>query len=44
MKRSQRRTHAALWPIIALVMLATLAVAVVLRDHPAPSNTVEEPS
>jgi hypothetical protein len=36
MKRSQRRYHASIWPVIALVMLATLAVAVVVREHPAP--------
>lgn len=44
MKRAQRRVHAAIWPVLALVMLATLAVAVVVRDHPAPANTtVAEP-
>ncbi|MDZ4868664.1 MAG: hypothetical protein SGI91_15190 [Alphaproteobacteria bacterium] len=36
MKRSQRRFHANIWPVIAIVMLATLAVAVVVREHPAP--------
>jgi hypothetical protein len=36
MKRSQRRFHANIWPVIAIVMLATLAVAVLAREHPAP--------
>lgn len=39
-KQSQRRFHANIWPVIAIVMLATLAVAVVVREHPAPP-TVE---
>jgi hypothetical protein len=39
MKRSQRRTHSMIWPLLALVMLATLAAAVVVRDHPAPAGT-----
>jgi len=36
MKRSQRRFHANIWPVIAIVMLATLALAVVVREHPTP--------
>jgi hypothetical protein len=36
MKRSQRRFHANIWPVITIVMLAMLAVAVVVREHPAP--------
>jgi hypothetical protein len=43
MKRSQRRTHANIWPILALIMLATLAVAVVVREHPAPAVDSTEP-
>jgi hypothetical protein len=36
MKRSQRRFHASIWPVIAIVMLAMLVVAVVVREHPVP--------
>ena len=41
MKRAQRRFHANIWPIIALVVLAVVAAAVVVREHPAPSANVE---
>jgi hypothetical protein len=37
MRRSQRRFHANVWPVIAILMLAVLAVAVVVREHPAPA-------
>lgn len=44
MKRSQRRTHSMIWPVLALVMLASLGVAVVVRDHPVPAGaTMTEP-
>ncbi|MFM9862076.1 MAG: hypothetical protein ACKVRO_00585 [Micropepsaceae bacterium] len=43
MRRAQRRLHANLWPLIALLMLAVLAVAVVVREHPAPPANVEAP-
>jgi len=45
-RRAQRRTHALIWPVIGLLMVATLAVAFVVREHPAPQNvapTVEPP-
>lgn len=41
MKRAQRRFHANVWPIIALIMLAVVAVAIVAREHPSPSANVE---
>ena len=39
MKRAQRKVHAYIWPLIALIMAATLIAAVVAREHPAPDNT-----
>jgi len=41
MRRAQRRFHANIWPVIAVVMLAALAVAVVVREHAAPPAGVE---
>lgn len=41
MKRAQRRFHANVWPVIATLMLAVLAVAVVVREHPSPPPSVE---
>jgi hypothetical protein len=38
MKRAQRRFHANIWPVIGLLMIAILAVAFVVRDHPVPKN------
>jgi hypothetical protein len=38
MKRAQRRFHANLWPVIGIVMIATVAFAFVAREHPAPKN------
>ena len=38
MKRVQRKVHAYVWPLIALVMAATLVAALMAREHPAPSN------
>lgn len=34
MRRAQRKFHASVWPLIALVMAATVVIAVVVRDHP----------
>jgi hypothetical protein len=39
MKRAQRRFHAGIWPIIGVLMIATLALAFVVREHPVPKNT-----
>jgi hypothetical protein len=41
MRRAQRRFHASVWPIIAVIMLMVLAAAVVVREHPAPPAGVE---
>jgi hypothetical protein len=41
MRRSQRRVHANIWPFIAILMVAVLAVAVIVREHPAPPQSVE---
>ena len=41
MKRAHRRIHANIWPLIAVIMLAVIAIAVVVRDHPAPPANVE---
>ena len=38
MKRGQRRFHAGIWPIIGVVMIATLALAFVVREHPTPTG------
>lgn len=43
MKRAQRKVHATIWPLIALIMAATLVAAVVAREHPAPHNTAPPP-
>ena len=39
MKRSQRRFHAYLWPVLAIVMAATLIVAIAVRHPPTPAVT-----
>lgn len=36
MRRAQRRFHANVWPVIVVIMLAVVAVALVVREHPAP--------
>jgi hypothetical protein len=36
MKRSQRTVHASIWPVLALIMAATIIIAVIARDHAAP--------
>ena len=41
MKRAHRSAHANIWPLIAAIMLAALAAAVVVREHPAPQANVE---
>jgi hypothetical protein len=41
MKRAQRRFHANLWPVIAVIMLALAAIAVVVREHAPPPAGVE---
>jgi hypothetical protein len=38
MRRSQRTVHAYVWPALALIMAATVILALIAREHPAPGE------
>lgn len=44
MRRSQRTAHAYVWPALALIMAATVILAIIAREHAASNQAAHAPA